>query len=187
MTLKYAILGFLSWRPLTGYDLKKLFSEAMFIYWSGNNNQIYRTLLELNKEGWVTSEVEHQEVGPSRKVYTITEEGLAELRQWLVTSPDLPQLRNSFLIQLAWADQLKPDELDALLDKYEHEVQMQALIYREEKHRNRINPARTERESYLWNMISNNWISFYENELAWVHRLRQELGEQQRKITGEQL
>ena len=177
MTIKYAILGFLSWRPLTGYDLKKLFSVAMFIYWSGNNNQIYRTLLELNKQGWVTSQVEHQEVGPSRKVYTITETGLSELRQWLATSPELPQLRNSFLIQLAWADQLEPDELDALLDKYEHNVQMQSLMYQEEKRRNRINPARTERESYLWGMISDNQISFYENELNWVRKLRRELGE----------
>ena len=178
MTIKYAILGFLSWRPLTGYDLKKLFSEAIFIYWSGNNNQIYRTLLELNKEGLVTSEVEHPEVGPSRKVYTITTAGVSELRQWLVSSPELPQLRNSFLIQLAWADQLAPDELDALLDKYEHEVEMQALIYQEEKRRNRIDPARTERERYLWDMISDNWVSFFENELAWVRKLRRELGEQ---------
>jgi hypothetical protein len=101
--------------------------------------------------------------------------GLADLRQWLVTAPELPQLRNSFLIQLAWADQLAPDELDALLDKYEHTVQVQALIYQEEKRRNRINPARTERESYLWQMIADNKISFYENELAWVRKLRHEL------------
>ena len=177
MTIKYAILGFLSWRPLTGYDLKKLFAEAMFIYWSGNNNQIYRTLLELHREGLVTSQVEHQEVGPSRKVYTITAAGLTELQQWLVTAPELPQLRNSFLIQLAWADQLPADELDALLDKYEHNVQVQALIYQEEKRRNRLNPARSNRESYLWGMIADNWISFYQNELAWVRKLRRDLGE----------
>jgi DNA-binding PadR family transcriptional regulator len=178
MTIKYAILGFLSWRPATGYDLKKMFSQAMFVYWSGNNNQIYRTLVQLNKEGLVTSEVQHQEVGPSKKVYTITEAGNSELRWWLISSPELPQLRNSFLIQLAWADQLDPDELDALLDKYEHEVEMQALMYQEEKRRNQLNPSRTEREAYLWGMISDNWISFYENELAWVRQLRQELGEQ---------
>ena len=177
MTIKYAILGFLSWRSFSGYDLKKMFVDSVFIYWSGNNNQIYRTLVQLNKEGLVTSEVEHQESGPSRKIYTITDKGLSELREWVISSPELPQLRNSFLIQLAWADQLEPEGLDTLLEKYEYEVQMQSLMYQEHKRRNRINPARTRRENYLWEMISDNCIGFYEHELAWVRKLRQELSE----------
>jgi DNA-binding PadR family transcriptional regulator len=177
MTIKYAILGFLSWRSYSGYDLKKMFVDSVFIYWSGNNNQIYRTLVQLHQEGLVTSEVEHQESGPSRKIYTVTDKGLSELKEWVLSSPELPQLRNSFLIQLAWADQLEPGELDTLLEKYEYEVQMQSLMYREHKRRNRINPARTRRENYLWEMISDNCIGFYENELAWVRKLRKELGE----------
>ena len=44
MTLEYAILGLLSWKPFSGYDLKKIFSDSPIYYWSGNNNQIYRTL-----------------------------------------------------------------------------------------------------------------------------------------------
>ena len=175
MAIKYAILGFLSWRALSGYDLKKMFGDSMFIYWSGNNNQIYRTLVQLHKEALVTSEIQHQESGPSRKVYTITEKGLSELRQWVLSSPELPQLRNSFLVQLAWADQLDSDELDMLLAKYEHEVQMQLLMCREQKRRNQLNPARTERETFLWHMISDNWITFYETELVWVQKLREEL------------
>ena len=176
MTIEYAILGFLSWWPLSGYDLKKMFTDTMFIYWSGNNNQIYKTLVELRQAGLVASEVQVQESGPARKVYTITSKGRSKLRQWLLSAPEPPQLRNSFLIQLAWADQLPPDELDTLLANYENEVQAQALMYREQKRRNRINPARTPREAYLWGAIADNWITFYENELAWVRNLRQELG-----------
>lgn len=175
MAIKYAILGFLSWRALSGYDLKKMFEDSIFLYWSGSNNQIYRTLVQLHKEGLVTSEIRHQESGPSKKIYTITEEGLFDLREWVLSSPELPQLRNSFLVQLAWADQLKPDELDTLLKKYEHEVHMQLLMCREQKQRNQLNPARTERETYLWHMISDNWISFYETELTWIQKLRTEL------------
>jgi len=175
MAIKYAILGFLSWRTLSGYDLKKMFEDSIFLYWSGNNNQLYRTLVQLQKAGRVTSEIQHQESGPSRKMYTITKEGLADLREWVLSSPELPQLRNSFLIQLAWADQLKSDELDTLLEKYEHEVNMQLLMCREQKRRNQLNPARTKRESYLWHKISDNWIIFYETELDWVQKLREEL------------
>jgi DNA-binding PadR family transcriptional regulator len=175
MAIKYAILGFLSWRALSGYDLKKMFGDSIFLYWSGSNNQIYRTLVQLHKEGLVTSEIQHQESGPSKKIYTITEKGLFDLREWVLSSPELPQLRNPFLIQLAWADQLKSEELDTLLEKYEHEVHMQLLMCREQRRRNQLNPARTQRETYLWHMISDNWVKFYETELAWVQKLREEL------------
>ena len=40
MAIRYAILGLLSWRPFTGYDLKKMIGDSVFLYWSGNNNQI---------------------------------------------------------------------------------------------------------------------------------------------------
>ena len=175
MSIKYAILGFLSWRSLSGYDLKKMFGDSMFLHWSGNNNQIYRSLTQLHKEKMVTSEFQQQESGPARKIYTITEAGRADLRNWVLSSPELPQLRNSFLVQLAWADQLEPDELDSLLERYEHEIRMQALMCREQKRRNLLNPARTQRETYLWNMISDNWILFYETELTWVQKLREEV------------
>ena len=64
MSLTHTILGFLSWKPFTGYELKKLFSETDFIYWSGNNNQIYTTLVKLHKEGLV-----FEEVTPTQRSY----------------------------------------------------------------------------------------------------------------------
>ncbi|MFZ3110044.1 MAG: hypothetical protein WA234_05080 [Rectinemataceae bacterium] len=45
MSIRYAILGFLSWKPFAGYDLKKLLSNSLSFHWSGNNNQVYGTLL----------------------------------------------------------------------------------------------------------------------------------------------
>jgi len=175
MSIKYAVLGFLSWQPLTGYDLKKLFAGSTFFYWSGNSNQIYKTLVQLHQAGLVVNQIEQPESGPARKVYSLTEAGQAELRNWLLSAPESPQLRNSFLVQLAWADQLTSDELDALFAQYEHEVEMQAVMAREQKRRKQINPARTGREAWLWGMIADNWIGFYENELAWVQRMRQQL------------
>jgi PadR family transcriptional regulator AphA len=172
MSIQYAILGFLSWRPLSGYDLKKLFAESEFFYWSGNSNQIYRTLVRLHKEGLVTREVEHQESYPDRKVYALTDEGRAALRAWAGSPPELPELRHSFLVQLAWADLLPPDELDALLQAYEDRVRAQLLICQEQARRGEIDPARTAREAYLWRAVAGNWIGFYAHELAWLRGLR---------------
>ncbi len=185
MSIEYAILGLLNLRPLTGYDIKKMFAGSAVIYWSGNNNQIYTTLVKLHKNELVTLEVELHADSPSRKIYSITAKGQAELKKWLLSEPELPQLKNSFLIQLAWADQLDPDELDALLEKYEAEILMQLSMLQVQAKQKNISPsgipraayinhalARTPREVMLWNMIQENWISFYQNELNWVRNLR---------------
>ena len=175
MSIKYAILGYLSWRSLSGYDLKKLIADSVAFHWTGNNSQIYTTLVELHREGLVTQELQPQEHYPTRKVYTITESGSVDLRSWLLVTPELPQLRNSFLTQLAWADCLGSRELDDLLAKYEDEVHMQLLMFQEQERRGSVRPARTPREVYLWRMLSENRIGFYEHELTWVRRVRGEL------------
>lgn len=174
MSIKYAILGFLSWRAFTGYELKKLFAESATLCWSGNSNQIYKTLVELHKEDLVSLEIQPQEAHPSRKVYTTTEKGLAELKSWVLSTPEPPLQKNAFLIQLAWADQLDSEEVDALLETYEDKLHTQLFMFRTRDQR-KASPQRTPRETYLWNMISENWISFYENELHWVRKVREEL------------
>lgn len=189
MSIEYAILGLLSSRPLTGYDIKKMFEGSAMLYWSGNNNQIYTTLVKLHEKEWITREVELQEDRPPRKIYSITAQGQAQLKKWLLSEPEAPQLKNSLLIQLAWADQLSPEELDTLLGKYEAEMQMQLTMLRTQEQQRNISPsgtprdayinvtlARTPREAVLWSMIQENWISFYENELNWVCKLRTQLG-----------
>jgi len=177
MNIKHAMLGFLSWQPFSGYELKKIFASSIAFYWSGNNNQIYRTLVEMHRDGLVDVEVRQRENYPAKKVYAITDTGRSELRKWILSDPELPQLRNSFLIQLAWADGLEAPELDTLLAKYEQEVGVQLMMYREQERRKLINPSRTAREAFLWKMISANWERYYENEIEWVRSLRLGLAE----------
>src|SRR5689334_7543134 len=148
MSIKFAILGFLSWTPLSGYDLKRLFEESAAFHWSGNNNQIYKALVELHNEAWVTLEIQQLADYPPRKIYTITEKGRSALREWVLSEPELPQLKNTFLAQLAWADQLNAAELDGLLHQYEDEIQIQMLMSQERRQRHQGTPERTPREVY---------------------------------------
>jgi PadR family transcriptional regulator, regulatory protein AphA len=188
MSIEHAILGLLSWRPMSGYDLKKIFEDASILYWSGNNNEIYRTLVKLHADGQVTRQVEQQESLPARKVYSITTQGQETLKKWVLASPEPPQLRHTFLIQLSWADALSPAELAGLLAKYEDEVQTQYLMActgpRPSAAALTPNPrtgyldsaqARTPREALLWQRIQEHERSFYENELNWVRTLRKEM------------
>ncbi|MBE6083786.1 MAG: DUF4180 domain-containing protein [Tissierellaceae bacterium] len=175
MSIKYAILGILSYNSFTGYELKKIIRDSSFMYWSGNNNQIYKSLIELLDGRLVTSEVRYQESSPSKKIYTITEKGLDELKKWILSSPEPPEFKKTFLIQLAWADQLSTDELNTLLSQYEDEIKMQIILQQEMRRRQAFFPNRTPREGFIWDMIYQNIISSYENELEWIKRLRTEL------------
>lgn len=175
MSINYALLGLLSWKPLTGYDVKKIIQESPFMYWSANNNQIYKALVQLLEEGYVTHEVCHQESSPSKKIYTITSEGAAELKDWVRSTPEPPEFKKTFLMQLAWADQLSEDELDALFTSYENELRMQIMLQQGKKERGNFSPGRTPREEFLWNRIYENVISSYKMDLEWIQDLRKEL------------
>ncbi|KAA3664201.1 MAG: PadR family transcriptional regulator, partial [Chloroflexi bacterium] len=100
MSLKHAILGFLSYRSMTGYDLKQAFDQSVQHFWPADQGQIYRTLNQLEKAGWVSKEVIHQEDRPNRKVYHINEAGKVEMRTWLSTPLPAPTNREPFLIQV---------------------------------------------------------------------------------------
>lgn len=180
MSIKHAILGLLSWQPLSGYDLKKTISDSTAFYWSGNNNQIYKTLVQLLQEELVTFQPLYQEKGPSKKVYTITERGQSELKAWVLSQPQPPEIRNTFLIQLAWAEALSDPELDALILRYEEEIQTLLLMHEEKLRRGKDSPepnapARSLRETYVWSMIAENTTASLKTELRWVQSLRQGL------------
>lgn len=181
MSIKYAILGLLSWKPLTGYDIKKLMEDSAILYWSGNNNQIYKSLVQLHEDGLVTPEVQHQQSGPSRKIYTITEAGLSTLKEWTLSAPEEPEFKKAFFVQLAWSHVLSDDEMDHMLAEYEKELQLQ-LAYQQEKHARRSGyPDREQRETLLWDRMAQHVISSCENELNWVESVRQSLDELKEK------
>lgn len=177
MLINHAILGLLSYKPLTGYDLKRIMQDSPFMYWSGNNNQIYKALIELHEEGSVSNEVYHQNNSPSKKVYTITDDGLAELRRWSLSIPEAPETKKSFLVQLAWALQLKNSELNGLLAQYEQEIKGQVSLEQERQRKGRLAPDRTPRETAIWDLIYDNVMGSYTKELDWINRIRQTINE----------
>jgi len=177
MKLRDAILGLLSWKPAAGYDLKRIISASEVFYWSGNNNQIYKSLLELQKEGLVTHQVQLQESLLAKKIYSITEQGLAALQQSLLADPQPPKLHKNFLIQLAWAEIISNEEILDLLEKYAAEISHHLQLLEGQAQRQDNLPGRSPREQYLWRRIQDNLITAYQTELDWVRQTQQELVE----------
>ena len=57
MSLEYVILGLLNYRPLSGYDLKKVFDNAVRHFWPADQSPDYmlvveHDLLELASRGY---------------------------------------------------------------------------------------------------------------------------------------
>lgn len=111
MSLEHAILGFLNYRPFSGYDLKKIFDTSVRHFWPADQSQIYRTLNRLTEKGWVKMEMIEQESRPDRKEYQITAAGLEALRHWLVTPLPFGDNRSAPLIQVFFAGQLSNQEI----------------------------------------------------------------------------
>jgi PadR family transcriptional regulator AphA len=104
-TTKFVLLGLLSRRPLTGYDIKKTVETRLDYIWDLSNGQIYPTLRTLEKNHLITKKIENRENGPTRKIYTITDEGKKELCKWL-TIPPRPEInRYEMLLKLIFGDQ----------------------------------------------------------------------------------
>lgn len=106
MVLRYLVLGLLTVRPMTGYDLKRAFDTSVHHFWAADRSQLYRTLAALVDAGLAEVEVVPQESYPDRKVHTITAAGRAALRDWLAAPLEPEDAREPFLGRLFFADQL---------------------------------------------------------------------------------
>ena len=117
MSLSHAILGFLDYRPMSGYDLKKFFDQSVAHFWSATQSHIYKALETLEMDGMVELQVIQQERKPNRKQYKITEAGRAELRRWVSTPLPVEAKREAWLIQVFFAHQLTNEEIASLFEK----------------------------------------------------------------------
>ncbi len=104
---KYALLGLLSWGPMSGYDIKKNIEASLGNFWQEGYGQIYPMLKRVTTDALVTRSVERQEGKPDRHVYTLTDEGLDTLRQWLVEPVEHQPGRNELLLKLFFGQRIE--------------------------------------------------------------------------------
>ena len=111
MSLEHAILGFLNYKPLSGYDMKKVFDSSVRHFWYADQSQIYRTLSHLTGRKLAEMEVVEQSDRPDRKVYHITDLGRKELHDWLTGPFPIQQPHSGPLVQIFFSGQLSNEEL----------------------------------------------------------------------------
>ncbi|MCV7126589.1 PadR family transcriptional regulator [Mycolicibacterium austroafricanum] len=112
----WALLGMLSGgEEMSGYDIKKWINWAIrFFYSSPAYSQIYSELKRLERLGLVSSRVD---AGVrSRRMYKITESGLAAVTRWANEDPvEAPTLKHNPILRMMLGHLLKPGRLREIL------------------------------------------------------------------------
>ncbi len=170
MSLDHAILGFLRYGPLSGYDLKERFDLSVRHFWPADQSQIYRVLAKLDEQGYARVKVVEQENRPDRKVYSITKAGREELYRWLTTPLEMEGGRNASLVQVFFSAQLANQEILEIFRRAAE--QCRSLL----EHLRKV-PAQADRftaevedprEAWCWFLTLECGIRMNEARLAWM-------------------
>lgn len=118
MTLRYALLGVLEARPMTGYELAQFFDESTSWVWSAPHSNIYPQLRKMEEEGLLTSHTEIRGERLERTVYSISDRGIAELRTWVSSDPGPVNQRDPLFLRSTFFDMVDDDDAEALLEEF---------------------------------------------------------------------
>ena len=172
MVLKNAVLSLLTFRAMSGYDLKKKLDKTIGHIWSTTQSHVYKVLHELESTGLVIAEEIEQSGRPNRKIYSITSEGEKELQQWWSVPLECDPVREAWLIQIYFAHLLKNDQIIHLF-----EVKIQELEERLAACENQntyfsdidspSSDALDERMRVLWQMTVDFGKEYYQFQINW--------------------
>lgn len=179
MSLKHALLGFLSQQPLTGYDLKKAFDGSVSNFWPADQAQIYRTLARLVADELAEVRVVPQEGRPARKEHHITPAGREELRRWVRTPLDPQPTREQFLLQVYFAGEVSREDFLAVIDERIREGEIEMDVFRGivAGFAAAIGDAPLTLEQWLPMATLDNGFRHFATELDWLRELRAQISE----------
>ncbi|WP_127583276.1 hypothetical protein [Paenibacillus koleovorans] len=85
---------------------------------------------------------------------------MAELKRWTQSVPEAPEIKNLFLVQLAWTAQSSYKAIENFLMRYELELKEKISLEQAKKLKMFFSPKRTPREAAIWDLICENVMSF---------------------------
>jgi len=113
MDVRTVCLGVLTLGDATGYEIRKMFEDGPFQYFTDAGfGSIYPALNKLHAEGLVTCEQQSQSGRPDKKIYSITEQGRDAFARGIHKKPGHDKIRSDFLFALFF-EHLLPRELIA--------------------------------------------------------------------------
>lgn len=131
-TSLYALLGVLSLGPHSGYEIKKLIEQSLAHFWQEGYGQIYPNLKRLVELELATVELKRQDGKPDKKVYTITDLGENQLKDWLQTPVEqLPKEKHEILLKLFFGKNVDTLDNIAHVTLYQQRMEKVLIVYRQ--------------------------------------------------------
>lgn len=117
-TTSYAILGLLSVRSWTTYELAKQVQRSLNWFWPRAERKLYDEPKHLVADGLATAHRQFTGQRP-RTVYEITDEGRAALRRWLDQSPAPRSTEFEAMLKVFFADAGSLEQLERTVQAVE--------------------------------------------------------------------
>ena len=125
----YALLGLLSWKPMSGYDIKKIVDMGLSHFWNENYGQIYPTLAQLVRDGLATKTSDSGSGKRARNLYRITPQGEQAFRDWLAEPTAVPTVRNELQLKFFLGSKQPVRQSVQLIRGYRKQQQAQLVEY----------------------------------------------------------
>lgn len=142
-TLKFAVLGILSLKPMNEEEIGQIISQDIGCFWSTKHIQVIPEINRLTKEGLITKNPDG---------YNITHKGSAELDQWLVKDQALDNTaKDIFSLRMYFSHRMDDERICELLQsqKIQHEAKQKFLqVILRQKYKSG-HPSHEERGYYL--------------------------------------
>ena len=118
MSLKFALLGLISMRPASGYDLKQTIERSIYFIWNATSPQIYNTLRNLRDDGWITTEQFLQKSKPDKQIHSITDKGRDALTAFVGEPIRASVTRDEVLLRIFLGNFATPEAMRSELESY---------------------------------------------------------------------
>ncbi len=163
----YVILGMVSREARSGYEIKAAVDDSTRFFWAASYGQIYPELKRLSEAGLVEG-VDAPRGKRKRTVYAITDDGEAELIEWLRQPPQTAEMREEGLLKLFFADILPHEEALATLRAMRERRRELAARLRD------MEPKTLEKDPFSL-MVLQGGIEFNEWFADWCERMEARL------------
>lgn len=115
MALRHAVLAALLDEELSGYQLAKAFDLGVANFWYAQPQQLYAELTRLERDGLIAGREVVQETRPTKRLFRVTEAGLAELERFSAADAKPSFIRDDLLVKVQAADRVDAGTLIAQL------------------------------------------------------------------------
>ena len=144
MALRHAILAALLEGEASGYELSKRFDVSVANFWTATPPQLYRELERLTEDGLLSARLVEQERRPNKRVFSVTEAGLDELRAFTFAPTRPTAIRDELLVKLQATDVVDARAVSAAIAERVDQARAKLALY--DALRDRLLDGRTEPE-----------------------------------------